>query len=45
LKAEDARGYSNDMDADGYYTDPRHPSNRPRRSALHFGRDATKLRT
>ena len=43
LKADDHRGHSRELDAEGYATDPKHPSNRPR-LPLRFGRDATKLR-
>ena len=36
LAADDRRGYSKAMGLDGYFTDPKHPSNRPR-APLHTG--------
>jgi len=41
LKGNDSRGYSREIGLDGYYIDPRHPSNRPR-ARLTYGRDATR---
>lgn len=43
ITASERRGYSKEMDADGYYVDPNHPSNRGRHR-LRFATDATKLR-
>ena len=40
---DDRRGHSYEMDSQGYATDPKHPSNRPRLH-LRFGRDATRLK-
>ena len=44
MQANDHRGYSREMDIDGYYVDPNHPSNRPR-PRWQAGTDATKLQT
>ena len=44
LTNDDRRGHSNEMDSQGYATDPKHPSNNRRRLSLKFGTDATKLR-
>ena len=40
---DERRGHSYEMDSEGYATDPKHPSNRPRLH-LKFGTDATKLK-
>ena len=42
MQANDHRGYSREMDVDGYYVDPNHPSNKPR-PRWKAGTDATKL--
>ena len=43
MQANDHRGYSREMNSDGYYVDPNHPSNKPR-ARYKTGTDATKLR-
>ena len=43
LTNDDRRGYSREMDSDGYYVDPNHPSNRPR-ARYRLGTDATTLK-
>jgi hypothetical protein len=43
MQANDHRGYSREMNIDGYYVDPNHPSNRGRHR-VKIGRDATKIK-
>ena len=45
ISALTRRPYSLEMDADGFFTDSNHPSNRAgHRTPLRFGRDATKIK-